>query len=541
MDGVADTESWGAFGAARFMCVHVPTFLALAGFGLAVHMGPAPRSALGYVANRLSPMLPMYYVSLLLLLINLVAMCHPGDFDGSFHFFAQWDDQDRGDFCEPAPLLSGWWGSLFATVAVYGFGLQSWPVYLYSWFLSYYTWFSSVYYSMVFTHPLFYSRLITIRGRARLLWAIATLLVVLNVCVVAGWFAGWYEDRAYGGRPADLGSRDSAAELTSQFSLMYYLFPPFWWPSFALGTCAAFLFDHYRPYESHHAWVWGVITDVLTSALILVGYVVYPLLASCEQKEGLLCARIEPQAAEHALGDAGLGHELLDAENDALGIRSVAGIWSRLLMPVMVLWLFGLAVGRGLTARLFSLPFLVDTLAPVSYNVYLFHQWVGQVYFLATRQQWWSYWRYRKRFFWFSPQPVPVAWWEYFFVLVLTTYFSMAMARLDPLLIAKWEAARTHLRRRLFGAPEALGGLSTTDVVLSVIEQLTGAAVEPDWSLAECGLASVAGPVLVARLQAAIPGVTISLADLIEVDTVGGLAELLGSRRKESNANGVGS
>ena len=69
-----------------------------------------------------------------------------------------------------------------------------------------------------------------------------------------------------------------------------------------------------------------------------------------------------------------------------------------------------------------------------------------------------------------------------------------------------------------------------------VIEQLTGAAVEPDWSLAECGLASVAGPVLVA-----IPGVTISLADLIEVDTVGGLAELLGSRRKESNATTVGS
>lgn len=69
-----------------------------------------------------------------------------------------------------------------------------------------------------------------------------------------------------------------------------------------------------------------------------------------------------------------------------------------------------------------------------------------------------------------------------------------------------------------------------------MVEQLTGAAVEPDWSLAECGLASVAGPVLVARLQAAIPGVTTSLADLIEVDTVGGLAELLGSRRKESNA-----
>ena len=54
------------------------------------------------------------------------------------------------------------------------------------------------------------------------------------------------------------------------------------------------------------------------------------------------------------------------------------------------------------------------------------------------------------------------------------------------------------------------------------------------------GLASVAGPVVIHRLQAAMPGVTISLADLIEIDTVGGLADLLDVRLKELNATGVG-
>lgn len=281
----------------------------------------------------------------------------------------------------------------------------------------------------------------------------------------------------------------------------------------------------------------------------------------------MLCAIVDPDAWAIAIDDRGLDSSLINAENDNLGIRSVAGIWSRFLMPVMVLWLYGLAVGKGFTAALFSKSIFVNTLAPVSYNLYLFHQWVGQMYFLITRQQWWSYWRYRKPFFWFSPQPVPVAWWEYFFVVILTTFFSMLMAKLDPYLISKWEAGRTRLKSLCFKHTGGDRVLTPIEVVLSVVEQLTGAgppllrkhlirsmllcatptsdewpcdrsqghappsrpphalphpptptAVEADWTLAECGLASVAGPVVVSRLQAAVPGVTISVANLIEVD-----------------------
>ena len=182
-------------------------------------------------------------------------MCNPANYDPAFHWYAQGDDASRGDFCEPAPLLSSWWGSLFATIVIYVLGIQSWPIYLFSWFLSYYTWFSSVYYAMVSSHPFFYSRMIIIRGRIRLIWAVTGIIVLLNLCVVAGWFIGWYKDRAIISEDRAivdglLGSADDAAEWTGQFSLMYYLFPAFWWPSFALGTCAAFLFDHYRPSPS---------------------------------------------------------------------------------------------------------------------------------------------------------------------------------------------------------------------------------------------------------------------------------------------------
>jgi len=528
--------TWGVVAQARFFCIHVPTFFALAGFSLAIAMGPPPRSKLGYVAARLSPMLPMYLVSIALLLLNTVLMCHPASFDVSFHWLAQPDDQSRGDFCEPAPLLSGWWSSLLTTLAIYTLGLQSWPLFLYSWFLSYYTWFSSVYYALLALHPSLYARLVPLRGNRRRLWLITIVIALLNGCVVAGWVVGWARPRIDGGGELDA---DEEAEFVGHFSLMYYLFPPFWWPSFALGTMAAFLFDAYRPNLSHRAYLWGVLCDLISAALILQA-AAYMLLASCVQKEGHLC----PSAVDNGLDNKGLEHWLGVGEEDALGSRTLAGIVSRAYLPLMVLWLYAMAVGRGLTCFVFSRPLFVDTLAPASYNVYLFHQWVGQLYYLATRHEWWSYWRFRKDFFWFSPQPVPVAWHEYFFVLLLTTWWALLMSRVNPWLVSHWEAGRRALVRRCLGEPTSDGashGGTTLEVVLREIEALTGAPIEPDWTLAECGLASVAAPVLRSRLVAAVPGVNVALEDLVEVDTIAGLAELLDERRQQAGATGVGS
>ena len=78
-------------------------------------------------------------------------------------------------------------------------------------------------------------------------------------------------------------SADNAADFSGQFGLMYYLFPPLWWPTFAMGTCAAFLFDAHRPYLSARAYLWGYLVDLMTVGLIAtsISYIVF---SSCIQK-----------------------------------------------------------------------------------------------------------------------------------------------------------------------------------------------------------------------------------------------------------------
>ena len=128
-------------------------------------------------------------------------------------------------------------------------------------------------------------------------------------------------------------------------------------------------------------------------------------------------------------------------------------------------------------------------------------------------------------------------------MLLLTTFFSFFMARLDPGMISKWESARKALKGCFScGASEAasLGNKTTLILVMEEIESLTGAAVEPDWTLAECGLASVAGPVVINRLHAAVPGVNIALSDLVEVETLKDLAQMLDKRLDDRMAAGVG-
>jgi hypothetical protein len=74
-------------------------------------------------------------------------------------------------------------------------------------------------------------------------------------------------------------------------------------------------------------------------------------------------------------------------------------------------------------------PFLIDTVAPHSYNYFLFHQPVGQWYLAATGDGlWWNWWCYRKTKDCFSPTPLPVEWYEYFLVVILTVGFSALMS-----------------------------------------------------------------------------------------------------------------
>lgn len=120
------------------------------------------------------------------------------------------------------------------------------------------------------------------------------------------------------------------------------------------------------------------------------------------------------------------------SEGDYIGDSSAVGrLWDnicgRIMAPLTTLWIFAMSTGEGYTASMLRGDFLVHTLGPNSYNCFLFHQMVGQWYSAATRGTFWNWWAYRKSFYWFSPGPCPVEWYEYFFVVSIVVAFSSFM------------------------------------------------------------------------------------------------------------------
>ena len=244
-------------------------------------------------------------------------------YDGEFHYEAQRNDTMRGDFCEPSALIPSYYGTLITTIVVYALGLQSWPLYQYTWFLSYYSWFSSVYYFQLLLYPWLYSSMLRFRGRKGALLSCMAAFVLANYAVCAGFIEGYLSLSEPTGQfnASSTNTGDSTTREANLYVLTFYLFPPFWVPSFVMGICAAFLYDAHRPYLSHHANRWGWLCDVLTCGLVAQAF----------------CTIWVPGSLR--LSSIG--------SDDSLGIRAWAAILSRLYGPLMVLWLYSMAVGRG--------------------------------------------------------------------------------------------------------------------------------------------------------------------------------------------------
>ena len=105
---------------------------------------------------------------------------------------------------------------------------------------------------------------------------------------------------------------------------------------------------------------------------------------------------------------------------------------------IMAIWIYGLAVGKGLTARILSNRLLIKYLSPVAYEIYLFHIPIAFYYYLivhsAEYEAWWPL---------TGAYPVPVAWWELFIVILITILVSLPVnwyvaPRLLPLSLRFW-------------------------------------------------------------------------------------------------------
>ena len=190
-------------------------------------------------------------------------------------------------------------------------------------------------------------------------------------------------------------------QYTIRLVLSFYMFPPGWVPCFSIGIGVCFLVKNYLKEQYHNSRrvfrTWGLLTDAL-SVIFLLGWIGY----------GVSDSWARPSFAT----------------NTELGGRYWAAYISRLICPVGFLWFVGLCLGKGATGWLLSGTTIVEWLAPASYNIFLFHGPLSEIYFRATRGLWWSY---PKSFYWFSPYPIPVANWEIPIVMAIVTVFSVAM------------------------------------------------------------------------------------------------------------------
>ena len=83
----------------------------------------------------------------------------------------------------------------------------------------------------------------------------------------------------------------------------------------------------------------------------------------------------------------------------------------------------------------------------------------------------------------------------------------------------------------------------TTKVLKDIIEGMTGIEPELDYSLEECGLASIGVPALVTLLNKNFSKgkrqVTVAAADLVEADTIGDMAEVIDALKELAEHQGI--
>lgn len=483
----------------------------------------------------------MYALALLFCFANLLVVCRPSTFRTDFHWDSQPHDlyDENGKlsplFCEGTVATpNSYWGSLILTVLTYLFGFAVTPMWPISWWLGYYLWFSSMYYQCLAFFPATYNYLYSkTRKKVGTLLRLIIFLMVFNVAVLmAGWiiFKDYDGYNRYDGNTGQKLKTDDYKEAGTNNAvvLSFYLFGPFWALYFVIGMCVAFLYDAYHPAERHNAWIWGWIADGIT--LIMLGISV----AIVAQGRVSVGEFTEP-------GEFYMRPSEADQYTDTSFINRLWDcISGRLTCPLTTLWIFSLSTGRGVTAALLRTSFWSQTLAPNAYNCFLFHQIIGQWYFAATRNgHWWNWWRYRKTLYWFSPYPCPVEWYEYFYLVILVVGFSNVMNTVEPLV----GDTLLYIKAVLSGKKGESTEEDTTEAIFDIIEGMTGIEPQLDWSLEECGLASVGVPVIVGLLNKRFSkkdhAVQITAADLISSKTIAEMVDVVDGAKEKAAEQGV--
>jgi len=212
----------------------------------------------------------------------------------------------------------------------------------------------------------------------------------------------------------------------------------------------------------------------------------------------------------------------------------------RLGTPLILLWIFSMSFGNGITARLMGCKFM-SKISTLAYPVYLLHLPISRYYWYATRDIGPKFWWGR------GLHPDPVAWYEVLFILALTMISGGLIDRLLVPFVMPYSITlgvgvtsrissfiRYVINRCTCGAfhdnidSKSQLSTSTYEQVQGMVMGLTGSTVTRDMKLQYLGLDSLGAIALLGMLRANVTSAkSLTMQQLSKCDTIGELVDCL--------------
>ncbi|USU94953.1 hypothetical protein QFB56_01155 [Acinetobacter pittii] len=160
---------------------------------------------------------------------------------------------------------------------------------------------------------------------------------------------------------------------------------------------------------------------------------------------------------------------------------------------------------------------------------------VGQWYYAITRHgHWWNWWEHRKSFYWFSPEPVPVEWYEYFYLVGLVVLFAKLVQPFDSLLHNIYSKLLGIARKQKLKEQPAL---DIANIVLKTATNIAGLEVSRDLGLNDNGLASLGTVRFISALETEFSSfnynLSLSVSEVIAAQDLNEIIELIQRKLNE--------
>jgi len=505
----------------------MPGYFMLAGFLLASSYTGPIGSRLQFYRNRIVAAHPLYLLSILYSLPYMFLVCPPSG-DGVLGYRPALGFVCGAlniDYPPPYSLIhhpvpGSYLHQILYSVIMLFFGQLAWPwgtvVTALGAVSNLILWFSSAYYFSLLCFPIFHHWLTLPSlsgGHARrylfrpyvINFMVWPLLVTIGLTVCLASYANTAVPNAIDAvanvfkeyDPQDTSPQGVLRSLLhpgtggfqglSVVGLSAYTFPPIWAGVFFSGMILYRLLDMNRRAGCYVFPYWGAITDMCTLLLVLT----------------------MPMASILTAADHG----------KYIKIAVDLGTWwggdqqHKLVMLLLSVWLYGLAIGQGYSAKFLGSPFLVKYLSPAAYSVYLFH-YPTNCYWQLIRGNTLAG-SYTATGF--------MHWVDYFVVLVVATCVAMFAAH-------KLNAPLTSLFMRLIDTLCCCGKAtneeqSTLEKVQDAVKGLTGADVTPETPILECGLDSFGTSALLGIIKPKFPGLRLTPLEIYSLQNIQALVD----------------